>query len=107
MWYIWQWFQFGGLVNHVSITKLNVCHFGCKHGFLSIQYSKPPNKILINCIFRENSQIFDLPIIPHIVSYELSAYKQFLQLICWCKPLIKPIIRSHVSVLGVRTYAAI
>ena len=51
------------LVNHVNIAKLNVHHLGCKHGFLSIQYSKPPIKNLANCIFRVNRQIFDSPII--------------------------------------------
>ena len=45
---------FGGLANHVNITKLNVCHLGCKHGFLSIQYLKLPIKTLANCIFRVN-----------------------------------------------------
>ena len=53
-------------MNHVNIAKLNICHLGCKHGFLSIQYSKPPIKNLANCIFRANRQIFDSPIIPHI-----------------------------------------
>ena len=42
---------------HVNIAKLNVCHLACKHGFLSIQYSKPPIKNLANCIFRANHQI--------------------------------------------------
>ena len=49
-----------------NIVKLNVRHLGCKHGFLSIQYSKPPIKNITNCIFRMNHQIFDLPIILHI-----------------------------------------
>ena len=53
-------------MNHVSIAKLNVHHLGCKHGFLSIQYSKLPNKSLANYIFRANHQIFDSPIIPRI-----------------------------------------
>ena len=39
---------FGGgfnLANHMNIAKLNVRHLGCKHGLLSIQYSKLPIKI--------------------------------------------------------------
>ena len=39
---IWWSFQFGSLVNHITITKFNVCHLDCKYGFLSIEYSKPP-----------------------------------------------------------------
>ena len=65
-WCIWWWLLFGGLANHVSIAKLNVCHLGYKHGFLSIQCSKPPIKNLANCNFRANRQIFDSPIIPCI-----------------------------------------
>ena len=58
---------FGGLANHVNIAKLNVRHLiGSKHGFLSIQCSKSPNKSLTNCIFRTNCQIFESPIIPRI-----------------------------------------
>ena len=49
--------------NHISIAKLNVRLLYCKHGFLSIQYSKKPFR---NHIFRTNCQIFDLPIIPRI-----------------------------------------
>ena len=53
---IWQFGEF---------TKLNVCHLGYNHGFLSIQHSKLPIiKNLANCIFRMNRQIFDSPIIP-------------------------------------------
>ena len=36
------------------------------------------------------------------VSYELSAYKQFLQLICLCIVLIKPLARNLVSIQGVQ-----
>ena len=46
--------------------QINVCHLGSKHGFLSIQCSKSPNKSLANCIFRANRQIFNSPIIPCI-----------------------------------------
>ena len=53
-------------MNHIKIAKLNVHHLGCKHGFLSTQYSKLPIKNLAKCIFRANCQIFDSPIIPHI-----------------------------------------
>ena len=53
-------------MNYVYITKLNVHHLGCRHGFLSMQYSKPPIKTFANCIFRVIHQIFDSPIIPHI-----------------------------------------
>ena len=56
----------GSLANHINIAKLNVCHLGCKHKFLSIRCSKSPNKNLANCIFRANRQIFDLPIIQCI-----------------------------------------
>ena len=59
-------FNFGSLANHVNITKLNVHRLGCKHGFLSIQYSQLPIKNLANCIFRTNHQLFDLPITPRI-----------------------------------------
>ena len=41
------------------------------------------------------------------VSYELTAYKQVLQLICLYKQIIKPLAQSHVIALGVRAYAAI
>ena len=51
-------------MNHVNIANLHVRHLGCKHGFLSIQYLKPPNKSLANCIFRVNCQILDSPILP-------------------------------------------
>ena len=63
---------FGGGFNLVEwqimsiIAKLNVRHLGCRHGFLSMQYSKLPIKTLTNCILRVIHQIFDLPIIPHI-----------------------------------------
>ena len=57
MWYIWWWLQFGSLANHVNIAKLNACHLGCKHGFLSIQYSKTPIKNLTICILRANQQM--------------------------------------------------
>ena len=61
-----------------------------------------------NCLqIEESSYYHRVPFSRAIVSYELSAYKQFLQLISWCKPLIKPLIQSHISVLGVQTYAAI
>ena len=53
-------------MNHINIAKLNVHHLGCKHGSLSIQYSKMPIKNLANCIIRVNCQIFDSPIIPRI-----------------------------------------
>ena len=53
-------------MNHVNITKLNVRHLDCKHGLVSIQYSKPPNKNLTNRIFRANRQISDSPITPRI-----------------------------------------
>ena len=39
---------FGALANHVNIARLNVRYLGCKHEFLSIQYSKSPNKNLAN-----------------------------------------------------------
>ena len=74
---------FGGgfnLTNHISITKLNVRHLGCKHGFLSIQYSKLPIKNLANCIFRPNCQIFDSPIIPRIWYQEYKLYYVLLTL---------------------------
>ena len=67
MWYIWQWLQFGGLENHVYIAKLIVRHLGCRHGFLSMQYSKPPIKTFT--IFRAIHQILDSPIIPRIRYY--------------------------------------
>ena len=34
------------LANHVNITKLNVCHLGCKHGSLSPLYQNCQLKIL-------------------------------------------------------------
>ena len=46
--------------------QLNVHHLDCRHGFLSMQYSKPPIKMLTNCIFIAIRQIFDSSIIPHI-----------------------------------------
>ena len=60
---------FGGgfnLAKHICIAKLNVHHLGCRHEFLSMQYSKPPIKMLVNCIFKAIHQIFDSPIIPCI-----------------------------------------
>ena len=59
-------FNFAGLANHLNIAKLNGRHLGYKHEFLSTQYSKPPIKNLVNCIFRANRQIFNSPIIPRI-----------------------------------------
>ena len=48
-------------------------------------------------------QACNLPHIrSYIVKYELTAYKQFLQLICLCKPLIKWLTWSHVSALECR-----
>ena len=39
------------------IAKLNAHHLGCKHGFLSIRYSKPPIKNLTNCILEGITKI--------------------------------------------------
>ena len=47
------------MANRINIAKLNVRHLDCKHGFLSIQYSKPPIKNLTNGIFRANCQLAD------------------------------------------------
>ena len=53
-------------MNHICIAKLNVRHLGCRHGFLSMQYSKLPIKMLAICIFRVIHQIFDSPTTPRI-----------------------------------------
>ena len=58
-------------MNHVNIAKLNVHHLGCRHGFLSIQYSKPLNINHTNCNFRAIRQILDSPIIPR-TRYQIS-----------------------------------
>ena len=39
---IWRSVKFGGLANCVTIARFNVCHLDYNHGFLSIEYSKPP-----------------------------------------------------------------
>ena len=58
-------------MNHVNIAKLNVRRLGCKHGFLSMQYSKLPFKNLANCTLERDRQIYGsycLPLLHHEVS---------------------------------------
>ena len=80
-------------MNHVNIAKLNVHHLGFKHGFLFIQYSKPPIKNLNNCIIRVNRQIFDAPIIL-CIGYSKKPTYIHTHIQCYVQGCIQVLVQS-------------